>query len=669
MRIIFTSLVLFLCLAGQQTLAQTCTALGQNPQTAFPVCGTTVFNQSSVAICGDRQVPSLCTSASVILTDKNPYWYKFTCFSSGTLGFLITPNNLGDDYDWQLFDITGRNPTDVYNDISLFVACNWSGESGLTGASSSGSGLVLCAGPGVPLFSSMPTIIQGHQYLLLISHFTDSQSGYALSFQGGTASITDPKEPHLESAAAVCDGTVVTIKLNKKIKCKSVAANGTDFSINPPVANIISAVGNGCTSGFDTDSIRLVLNNPLPAGNYTITMQTGTDANTLLDNCDRFIPVGEQIPLTVFPVQPTPMDSLTKPACAPQILQLVFRKPMRCNSIEPGGSDFVVSGNYPVTVLSANGNCVNGVSSTILVKLSAPLQQAGNFQIRLTTGTDGNTLIDECGQQTPAGETLLFTIKDTVNADFNYNITLGCEEDVVAYTHNGANTVNSWLWTFDNQITSNQQNPTITYTVFGNHIAQLIVSNGTCKDTTRSDVFLRNELKAGFEGPSVVCPNDFATFRDTSIGDIRYWDWNLGNGTASYVGNPPPQQYVVGGSNYNVSVQLIVENDIGCKDTAVANLAVVWNCYIAVPSAFTPNFDGLNDYLYPVNAYKAQDLRFSVYNRLGQRVFYSNNWMKKWDGTFKGKKADAGTYVWMLQYFNPDLNQKIEQKGTVVLIR
>jgi gliding motility-associated-like protein len=88
-----------------------------------------------------------------------------------------------------------------------------------------------------------------------------------------------------------------------------------------------------------------------------------------------------------------------------------------------------------------------------------------------------------------------------------------------------------------------------------------------------------------------------------------------------------------------------------------------------VPSAFTPNFDGLNDYLYPVNAYKAQDLHFSVYNRFGQRVFNSNNWTKKWDGTFKGKKADAGTYVWMLQYYNPDLNQKIEQKGTVVLIR
>ncbi len=664
------TLIIFLFfLLGFESTAQTCTALGQNPQTAFPVCGTTVFSQNSVAICGDRALVSPCTTSTVTLTDKNPYWYKFTCYRSGTLGFVITPNNLNDDYDWQLFDVTGKNPANIYSDLSMFVACNWSGEKGTTGASIAGTSLILCDGPGVPLFSSMPNILIGHNYLLLISHFTDSQSGYSLSFGGGTGSITDPTDPHLESAAAACDGTVVTVKLNKKMKCRTLAFNGSDFSINTAVTNIISAVGNGCSSSFDTDSIILTLNNPLPAGSYIITMQNGIDANTLLDNCDRFIPVGENIPLTVYPVQATPMDSLTKPACAPQVLELVFRKPIRCNSIEPGGSDFVVTGTYPVTVISAVGNCVNGVSSKIFVKLSTPLQQAGNFQIKLVTGIDGNTVIDECGQQTPAGELLLFSIKDTVNATFSYAINLGCEVDVVNYNHSGANTVNNWTWLFDNQSSSNQQNPSISYSIFGNHQAQLIVSNGICKDTSAVSIFLNNTLKAGFESTLLVCPNDLAFFRDTSIGDIRYWDWNLGNGTPSYVSNPPPQSYLPVGSNYTVPIKLIVENNIGCKDTAVGNITVIWNCYIDVPSAFTPNNDGLNDYLYPLNAYKAKDLKFSVYNRLGQRVFYSEDWTQKWDGTFNGKKADLGTYVWMLQYTNTDTNKKVDQKGTVVLLR
>src|SRR5690606_8553290 len=112
-------------------------------------------------------------------------WYKFTCFTAGTLGFVITPMDLADDYDWQLFDITGRNPDEVYTNPALFVASNWSGNPGTTGASAAGSSLVNCAGPSYPTFSSMPSLIKDHEYILLVSHFTrftPSQLGYSLEF-------------------------------------------------------------------------------------------------------------------------------------------------------------------------------------------------------------------------------------------------------------------------------------------------------------------------------------------------------------------------------------------------------------------------------------------------------------------------------------------------------
>ncbi|MEO7210545.1 MAG: PKD domain-containing protein, partial [Chitinophagaceae bacterium] len=92
-------------------MAQACTNLGQNPTSAFPVCGTSVFTQNTVPLCPGQAVPGPCNGVGgVTLTDINPYWYKFTCFSSGSLGFVITPNDLNDDYDWQLFDVTGHNP-------------------------------------------------------------------------------------------------------------------------------------------------------------------------------------------------------------------------------------------------------------------------------------------------------------------------------------------------------------------------------------------------------------------------------------------------------------------------------------------------------------------------------------------------------------------------------
>jgi len=80
-------------------------------------------------------------------------------------------------------------------------------------------------------------------------------------------------------------------------------------------------------------------------------------------------------------------------------------------------------------------------------------------------------------------------------------------------------------------------------------------------------------------------------------------------------------------------------------------------------------YDGLNDFLYPLNAYKARDLKFSVFNRFGQRIFHTADWTRKWDGRFKGQPADPGTYVWMLSYIDADTGRRIEQKGSTVLIR
>jgi len=111
-----------------------------------------------------------------------------------------------------------------------------------------------------------------------------------------------------------------------------------------------------------------------------------------------------------------------------------------------------------------------------------------------------------------------------------------------------------------------------------------------------------------------------------------------------------------------------VTDSAGCSDTVFHVMKVENNCYIAVPTAFTPNGDGLNDYLYPLNAYKATDLTFRVFNRLGQLVFQTNDWTKKWDGTVKGEPQPLGVYVWMLLY--TDANKKeVSLKGSTLLIR
>src|SRR5438105_3856485 len=117
--------VLFFLSKGGMT--QVCTALGQNPSTAFPVCGTSDFHRASVPICAttDLYVPGCSGASNVLYQNKNPFWYKFHCYQGGSLGFVITPIDLNEDYDWQLWDITGHNPDDVFTDPSLVISANW----------------------------------------------------------------------------------------------------------------------------------------------------------------------------------------------------------------------------------------------------------------------------------------------------------------------------------------------------------------------------------------------------------------------------------------------------------------------------------------------------------------------------------------------------------------
>ena len=513
----------------------------------------------------------------------------------------------------------------------------------------------------------------GHNYLLMISHFSDSQSGYTLSFGGGTASITDPLDPHLAAAIAPCDGTEIRIKTNKKIKCSSLATDGSDFKVinaNGIIFNPTSATSIQCNAGFDLDSVSIFLANPLLPGTYKVKASNGTDGNTLKDNCDRLIPVGDSVSFTVFALLPTAIDSLTKPGCSPQTLELVFKKKIKCSSIDAAGGDFFITGPYAVNITGATSNCIDGKADRIILQLNMPLQVGGNFKVNLKRGPDGNTLLNECDVQTPLPSDVAFIIKDTVNADFGKTIDYSCASNTVRYMHSGANMVDMWHWTFGSAPDNFTQNPIITYSNFQPKTTMLIVSNGVCADTSKQQIIFDNYLKADFEVTPVICPEKKALFTNTSIGNITEYRWDFKNGVISSQKNPSPQTFLpLDASDYNALPQLIIKNNFGCFDTITKPVQVVNSCFIAVPNAFTPNGDGKNDFLYPLKAYNSTNLSFIIYNRLGQRVFYSNSWLNKWDGKLKGIPQDPGTYVWTLDYINNESGKRVVEKGTSILIR
>jgi gliding motility-associated-like protein len=664
--------ILFLPFAGY---SQACTTLGQTPSTAFPVCGTTTFQQSTVPICATNNlfVPGCSGTGGADYQNKNPFWYKFTCFVSGTLSFTITPNAANEDYDWQLYDITGRNPDDVFTVASIVVTGNWSGTYGTTGASSTGVNFIQCASDpnaNEPRFARSPNLIAGHEYILLVSHFTNSQSGYSLSFGGGTAVITDPSLPHLQKATADCDGKTITIKLNKKMKCSSLTAPGTEFSILPAVTTVVAAVAANCSASFDFDELTLTLAATLPNGNYQLVINNGSDANTVLDYCDRNIPVGEQVPFQYALPQPVLADSIGRIGCAPDKLKVYFPKKIKCSSVAANGSDFAVTGPATVTVAAAAGTCVNDLSDLVTVTLASPVYTQGNYTLSLKPGTDGTIIIDACNIQVPL-QSLPFSAVDTVNANFNFINDLGCRFDTLHFSHNGAHNVNSWNWSTNSAQTVAAQNTTAIFPATSTNTIRLIVSNGICSDTAVTSVVLDNEVIASFNMPDEICPEDQLVVTNTSQGLVNNWRWNFDVFSTNTLKDPAPFRFTAAFNRevfYNI--KLTATNTIlGCSDSMTKRLKVLKTCFIAVPTAFTPNNDGLNDFLSPNNAVKADNLEFKVFNRWGQLVFSSRNWKDRWDGTVNGLPQPTGVYVWFLRYTHHDTGEKIFQKGTTTLIR
>ena len=86
---------------------------------------------------------------------------------------------------------------------------------------------------------------------------------------------------------------------------------------------------------------------------------------------------------------------------------------------------------------------------------------------------------------------------------------------------------------------------------------------------------------------------------------------------------------------------------------------------VFIPVAFTPNGDGIND-LFGVKGEGIQRFTMSIYNRWGEEVFSSTNPKQQWDGTYKGKPAEGGSYVY--RFLAAGKGEKI-RTGSVALIR
>jgi gliding motility-associated-like protein len=92
-------------------------------------------------------------------------------------------------------------------------------------------------------------------------------------------------------------------------------------------------------------------------------------------------------------------------------------------------------------------------------------------------------------------------------------------------------------------------------------------------------------------------------------------------------------------------------------------------CQTIVPNTFSPNGDGINDLFKPEMKCVPVNYHLSIFNRYGQQMFSTNNYLQSWDGKLNGNPLPVGTYYYIITYTNDGLKIPEQFSGSITILR
>jgi gliding motility-associated-like protein len=228
--------------------------------------------------------------------------------------------------------------------------------------------------------------------------------------------------------------------------------------------------------------------------------------------------------------------------------------------------------------------------------------------------------------------------------------------------------INHWYWNLGDGTSDTGKNVTHIYQGAGSFTVLLHTDTSIINDTVKTIVNLPIPPILKVSNDTSIC-NDVSVNLFASGGNSYIWSPSAGlnNDHASDpVANPQiTTTYIVTATDSNNciakdSVKITVK-DCPPDTTKPTSFS------LDVPTAFSPNGDGVNDVLY-VRGTNISSIDFSIYNRYGSRVFSTNNINIGWDGTYKGEKQPVETYAYTLKAITI-AGKEILKKGYVILLR
>ena len=141
----------------------------------------------------------------------------------------------------------------------------------------------------------------------------------------------------------------------------------------------------------------------------------------------------------------------------------------------------------------------------------------------------------------------------------------------------------------------------------------------------------------------------------TATGGVSY-TWLINGST-----NNPITFTIQDRTNFEVRIK----DRNGCENIIHKTVSVIAD--IEIDEAFSPNGDGINDWIGPLYKGDVLILSYKIYNRWGQLIYEGSGTDAKWDGKFNGVDQPQGSYVYTLQY-NFD-GKIISKTGGLTLIK
>uniref|UniRef100_UPI00374D3B7F PKD domain-containing protein n=1 Tax=Ferruginibacter sp. TaxID=1940288 RepID=UPI00374D3B7F len=206
-----------------------------------------------------------------------------------------------------------------------------------------------------------------------------------------------------------------------------------------------------------------------------------------------------------------------------------------------------------------------------------------------------------------------------------------------------------------NPVTNNNNNAV--YTV----VIKELTCNNTTTLTTTVAVLATPAIKAS-KSNDIDCSFAIAQLQTTGTGQFSWSPAGALNNSA--VANPVASPSVT--TLYTVRAIDFTTNCTATDTiTVFVNKGGSFSFYI--PSAFTPNGDGINDCFKVSHFNFIKSVDISIYNRYGSLVFHTTTENDCWNGTYRGKDADPGNYVYYIKA--EDNCNKFYKKGNLMLIR